>query len=79
VAVPKKRTSVSRKGLRWAGHTFKIPLKAVGTCTNCGALTRPHHACPSCGFYKGKQIFTIRVRKKDQENADTSNGSQTQA
>lgn len=61
MAVPKKRTSVARKGLRSAGQHHKLYRKFPMKCPNCGDLTLMHHACPSCGQYRGKEIFTIKV------------------
>jgi len=26
-------------------------------CSNCGELKLPHHVCPSCGHYKGREIL----------------------
>lgn len=72
MAVPKKRTSVSRKGLRWAGHTFKIHSKSVMTCPNCGDYTLPLKACPSCGQYKGKSYIPMKaVEDKNAQAAGT--------
>jgi large subunit ribosomal protein L32 len=31
----------------------------VATCTNCGAPHRFHHACPSCGHYRGRQVVAV--------------------
>jgi len=67
MAVPKKKTSVSRKGMRRGGQTHKLYKKDTGTCANCGNTVLSHHACPSCGMYKGKQIFEIKVRAKKEE------------
>lgn len=62
MAVPKKKTSVSRKGLRRAGQTHKLYRTHAMSCPNCKDLTLPNHACPSCGMYKGKQVFEIKVK-----------------
>lgn len=62
MAVPKKRTSVSRKGLRWAGHTFKIQPKSTMSCSNCGGITMMHRICPTCGHYRGKQLIQIKTK-----------------
>lgn len=55
MAVPRNRHSNARKNTRRAHDA----LKPVNTseCPNCGAQRRPHTACPSCGFYKGRQII----------------------
>ena len=70
MAVPKKKTSVSRKGLRRAGHTHKEYRKHPMACSNCGDLTMPGHACPSCGTYKGREVFAIKVRDNGEEETE---------
>lgn len=55
MAVPKKKTSQSRKGMRRSHHALKVVN--VGECNNCGARKLPHHICDSCGNYKGRQVF----------------------
>jgi len=60
MAVPKKRTSVSRKGKRHAGQTHKLYSKATISCSNCGDHALAHHVCPSCGTYKKREIIVIK-------------------
>ncbi len=67
MAVPKKKTSVRRKGLRRAGQHHKEYRKHPMSCPNCGDMTMPNHACPSCGTYKGKQVFEIKVKEDEEE------------
>lgn len=65
MAVPKKKTSVSRKGLRRAGQHHKLYAKHPMTCSNCGAHSMPHTVCGSCGTYKGREIFEVKVASAD--------------
>lgn len=58
MAVPKKKTSKSKKGMRRAHD--KVPKPAVVYC-ECGEPALPHRACTSCGMYKGRQVS----RQKD--------------
>ena len=37
----------------------------VATCKNCGAKKLTHRVCPVCGYYKDKQVLTIKSKKKD--------------
>jgi large subunit ribosomal protein L32 len=49
MAVPKRRTSKSRKRKRRTHH--KAPTAAIQPCPRCGDPRRPHRVCPSCGYY----------------------------
>ena len=55
MAVPKKKTSKSRKNMRRA-HDF-LTAPTVSTCPQCKAPKLPHRACLSCGIYKGKEVI----------------------
>jgi large subunit ribosomal protein L32 len=55
MAVPKKKTSKSRKNMRRA-HDFLTP-PTLSTCPQCKAPKLPHRACLSCGTYKGKEVI----------------------
>lgn len=49
MAVPKRKTSKSRKNNRRAHHALKaIPLKK---CPKCGAAVKPHTICQNCNNY----------------------------
>jgi len=54
MAVPKKKTSKSRRNMRRAHHA--LPTSAYAECSNCGELKRPHHVCASCGHYDGREV-----------------------
>ncbi|WP_147822238.1 50S ribosomal protein L32 [Salidesulfovibrio onnuriiensis] len=54
MAVPKKKTSRSRKGMRRAHDQIATPN--VVYC-ECGEPMLPHRACDSCGSYKGRQAL----------------------
>ena len=56
MAVPKKRTSKRRKGMRRANDYLTFSER-VTTCSNCGADVLLHHVCETCGYYKGKKII----------------------
>ena len=57
MAVPKRRTSKSRKLKRRTHH--KAAVIATQVCPKCGDLRRPHRVCPSCGYYAGKQRIEV--------------------
>jgi large subunit ribosomal protein L32 len=57
MAVPKRRTSKSRKRLRRTHHRAKaIPAQA---CPRCGEPKIPHRVCGTCGFYRGKKLIEV--------------------
>lgn len=60
MAVPKKKTSPSRRGMRNAGKSLKR-INVVEDATT-GELKRPHHVS-SDGYYKGRQVTTAKVNK----------------
>lgn len=62
MAVPKRRTSRSKRNMRRANHD-KVVAPQLIPCAHCGEPSVSHRACPSCGFYKGKQI--VATRKAD--------------
>lgn len=54
MAVPKRKTSPSRRGMRRAHHALSAP--SFAECGNCGELKRPHHVCSHCGHYDGREV-----------------------
>ncbi len=61
MAVPKRRVSKTKKLQRRTHDALTATTLTV--CPNCGAKVRPHHVCPKCGQYDGKQV----VVKKEEE------------
>ena len=63
MAVPKKKISTSRRGMRRSHDA--LGLTTINECSNCGAEKLPHHICPSCGFYNKKKIVSIKKSLDD--------------
>jgi large subunit ribosomal protein L32 len=59
MAVPKKKTSKSRRDMRRSHHALK-PASLV-ECSNCGELKRPHHVCKACGHYDGREVVASKA------------------
>ncbi|MFT4552884.1 MAG: large subunit ribosomal protein L32 [Chlamydiales bacterium] len=57
MAVPRNRTSNSRKNTRRA-HDAKTPI-STSSCSNCGEQKLPHVLCNSCGFYNGRAVVEL--------------------
>jgi large subunit ribosomal protein L32 len=59
MAVPKKKTSPSRRDMRRSHHALKPTLPTE--CPNCGEHKRPHHVCGSCGHYDGREVVAVKA------------------
>jgi len=55
MAVPKRKTSVSKRKMRRSHNS--LTNSATSQCPNCGDMMRPHHICPHCGYYKGREVI----------------------
>ncbi|MCH7588380.1 MAG: 50S ribosomal protein L32 [Chloroflexi bacterium] len=55
--LPKRKHSQGRRDRKRAHHALKTPH--LLTCTNCGEKHLPHHICPNCGHYDGREIIEI--------------------
>ena len=55
MAVPKKKTSKSRRGMRRSHDALSAP-ENYSECQECGRLKKLHNICGQCGFYRGRRI-----------------------
>ena len=67
---PKKKISQAKGRQRhstWEGLNIQrmVDTYKVSVCKNCGAKKLSHRVCPVCGYYKGKQVITIKSKSKD--------------
>lgn len=60
MANPKRRHSNTRSRLRRA-HDF-LKVENLKECPQCHKACQSHRVCPSCGYYKGRQVMTVKVR-----------------
>jgi large subunit ribosomal protein L32 len=54
MAVPKRKKSKSKRDKRRTHQ--KLTAVNTVTCPECGEASQPHHACPNCGYYKGRKV-----------------------
>ena len=54
MAVPKRKKSKSKRDKRRTHQKTAAPN--LSACPECGEATLPHHACPSCGYYRGRKV-----------------------
>jgi large subunit ribosomal protein L32 len=62
MAVPKRRTSRSKKGMR-RSHHHKTPIQ-VQYCTRCNEPILPHRVCPNCGYYQNREVVAMEGEEK---------------
>ena len=55
--VPKRKTSKSKRDKRRTHQ--KIAAPNLTQCPQCGDARLPHHACSSCGSYKGRNVIEV--------------------
>ena len=55
MAVPRRKTSPSRRGMRRSADALKKPTYAEDK--DSGELRRPHHLDLKTGMYKGRQVL----------------------
>ena len=56
MAVPKRKTSPSRRGMRRAHDA--LPTNSYVEDSKSGELRRPHHIDLKTGMYRGRQVLT---------------------
>jgi large subunit ribosomal protein L32 len=59
-ALPKRKYAKARQGER--RQHYKLEAPALATCPQCNSPVQPHHACPSCGTYKGREVKEIKTK-----------------
>lgn len=55
MAVPKRKTSKARRDQRRAN--WKLTAPGYTACPQCHEPKLPHHVCPECGYYDGKEVI----------------------
>lgn len=58
MAVPKRRTSTTRK-LKRRTH-FKLTVPGMNPCPQCGEAKQSHRVCTACGYYKGSEVEGVK-------------------
>ncbi|AHA27656.1 50S ribosomal protein L32 [Candidatus Liberibacter americanus] len=58
MAVPKRKTSPSKRGMRRSADAITRPSYVEDK--KSGELRRPHHVDMKTGYYRGRQVFVIK-------------------
>jgi large subunit ribosomal protein L32 len=67
MAVQQNKVSKSRRNMRRA-HDALVSANP-NECPSCGELKRPHHVCPSCGSYDGRDVVATTAEVDLDEDA----------
>ena len=67
MAVQQNKVSRSRRNNR-RSHD-RLSADTATECPNCGELKRPHHVCPSCGYYAEREVISINEEVDLDEDA----------
>jgi large subunit ribosomal protein L32 len=59
MANPKHRTSKSRRDMRRS--QWKLTAPAFAECPQCHQPKLPHRVCPSCGYYKNREVLKVEA------------------
>jgi len=59
LAVPKRKKSRAKRDSRRAHHK-KVKQYTASECPQCHQPKMPHHVCPECGHYDGKQVLEVK-------------------
>lgn len=62
MAVPKRRVSKAKGNSRFAN--WKLTAPNLAECSQCHELIDSHIVCPVCGYYKGVQVVTKKVKEE---------------
>jgi large subunit ribosomal protein L32 len=68
MAVPKKKTSVSKRNMRRA-HKGLTKINVVYDSTT-GEAKLPHHMSLEDGYYKGRQVVAPKVVEEENQEAN---------
>ena len=60
--LPKRKYPKARQGDRQSHLGLKPP--ALAPCPQCHTPKLPHHVCPVCGSYAGREAVEIKTPKK---------------
>ncbi len=55
--LPKRKVSKGRRDRRRTHDSLKA--RKLVSCPNCGDMRLPHHVCPNCGYYKGREVVDV--------------------
>ena len=67
MGVPKRKMSHARQGDRRAHLALTTPQ--LEACPHCKDQKRAHHACPTCGWYGGREAVRVKSQRSPEASA----------
>ena len=67
---PKRKLPKSDGRKRYSMYQYKARTRLqksinLTKCSNCNEMRQTHHVCPSCGYYRGRQVIDMTKDLKD--------------
>jgi large subunit ribosomal protein L32 len=63
MALPTKKRSKTIKRIKQ--YKNRLSKKGLSVCPKCKKSKLPHHICPFCGTYLGREVIKIGKNKKE--------------
>lgn len=68
MTAPKQRHTKSRRDKR--RQHFKLKRQIFSICPKCNSPILPHHMCPNCGYYQGREIINVLAKLEKKERKE---------
>ncbi len=63
MALPKRKHCQARRD-KGRAH-WKMPIVSFSKCPQCAKAMIPHRVCPSCGYYRSRQVVLVAEKTTD--------------
>jgi large subunit ribosomal protein L32 len=66
--LPKRKISHARQAER--RQQLKLKAQALMQCPHCQNPKMPHTACPTCGYYNGREAVAVESKEKKKKKSE---------
>ena len=66
MALPKRKHSKARRD-KSRTH-WKLTVANLTKCPQCAHAILSHRVCPSCGYYRGRQVLVVASTSKSKQS-----------